>query len=243
MRTFTFEPFLWLELGRMGVPFSNPDYTGQKNNSAHILVFIRIMSCNSVLCTGSGGRPTRSIKTTELRTAHSALDGQNLCWSLMSSRDWNPLRHFFFFFWLLLVDLEQKTTVLFLGKHQLVRKRTRCGIKKEPSVCKQYLLQYNLNTCCAKLHEIARHILVARKCFVSSPTEKKEKSWAHYLAKICSHFLSWSCGSLFSWTGLWALVEATQCTFQEEGWGVVVVSGRHKLQHCIITVYIRTHML
>lgn len=63
----------------MGFPFSNPDYTGQKNNSVHILVFIRIMSCNSVLCAGSGGRPTRSIKTTELRTAHGALDGQNLC--------------------------------------------------------------------------------------------------------------------------------------------------------------------
>lgn len=47
-------------------------------------------------------------------------------------------------------------------------------LAKEASVCKQSLVQHNLNTCCAELHEIARHIR-SRESVLFPPSKEEKK--------------------------------------------------------------------
>lgn len=110
---------------------------------------------------------------------------------------------------------------------------------KEILVCRQLLLQRNLKTCCLKLREIARHIWWRESVlFPPSKEEGEKRKCLHYQVKICSHFHCWSFGSLFSWTCLRALAGPhSQVSL------FFFFKKRHKLQHCIISVYIRAHML
>lgn len=75
----------------------------------------------------------------------------------MSSRALNTLCYFFYFW---------------AGKQELHNKK-----EKDTAialVCKQLLLRHNLNTCCAELHEIARHIW-SRESVLFPPSKGRQK--------------------------------------------------------------------
>lgn len=153
------------------------------------------------------------------------LESSGLCWSLLSSSNWNQLCKYF------LKDLEQMAKCLEIFK--LVSNRHNA--EKEASNCKLCILnmiwwyQHDAVQGSMKLPD---NVYLPESVFVSS----QRTSWPHYLAKTCSCFLSWPFGSLVSWTGLWALVKAIHFS----GCNLI---GRHNTQHCIITVYILTYML
>lgn len=56
----------------------------------------------------------------------------------------------------------------------IIAVETANAFAKEILVCKQLLLQHNRTTCCAKLHEIARHIRSRES--VLFPPSKEEKN-------------------------------------------------------------------
>lgn len=80
------------------------------------------------------------------------------------------------------IEIPEYTQLFFAGKDELQNKKdTANALAKEISAYKQLLLQHNLNTCCAELHEIARHIWSRESVLFPPSKEEKEKKNQHII--------------------------------------------------------------